>query len=75
MQEVTPDIGYTFRPVYTSLWDTFIPALFQGVGEGTPGQGVTRLPAKQAGMDIPDLTKTATKNCKAPCAIIGHLVA
>ena len=35
VQRVTPNIGDAFGPVETALWDAFMPALFQGVGEGT----------------------------------------
>ena len=52
-----------------------MPALFQGLGEGTPGRRVTRLPVKQAGLDRPDPTKTALENWTASCVITGHLVA
>ena len=62
------------KPVEMALRDKFFQALFQGVGEGTPGRGVTRMPVKQAGLVLPELTKTAPKNCTASCVIIGHLV-
>ena len=44
MQRVTPGIGNAFRPVETALKDTFIPALFEVLGNVVPDQGVTRLP-------------------------------
>ena len=37
MQQVTPNIGDAFGLVDQVLRDTFILALFQGLGEGTPG--------------------------------------
>ena len=46
MHRVTPGIGYAFGPVEQALQDAFIPALFQGLGEGTPGKWVTCLPVK-----------------------------
>ena len=49
-------------------------ALFRVLGEGAPGRGFTRLPVKQAGLDLLDLTKTATENWTASCVITGHLV-
>ena len=58
MQRVTPDIGDAFDPVEQAIGDAFIPAHFQGLREGTPGRGVTRLPMKQAGLVLPDLIKT-----------------
>ena len=41
VQRVTPGIGDTFGPVEDALWETFLPALFQGLGEETPGRGFT----------------------------------
>ena len=49
--------------------------LFERLGEGAPGRGVTRLPAKQAGLSLPDPTLTAPENWTASCVITGHLVA
>ena len=34
MQQVTPGVGDAFRPVETALKETFVPALFEGLGEG-----------------------------------------
>ena len=56
------------------MQETFLPDLFQGLGEGSPGRGVTRLPVKQAGLALPDPTKTAPENWTAYCVITGHLV-
>ena len=53
VQRVTLDIRDAFGPVEQALRDAFIPALLQGLGEGTPGRGVTRLPVKQAGLALP----------------------
>ena len=41
VQQVTPDIEDAFGPVGKALRDTFVPALFQWVGEGTLDWGVT----------------------------------
>ena len=57
MQWVTPNIEDAFVPVEQALRDGFIPSLFQGIGEGTPERGFTRLTGKQAGMALPDLGK------------------
>ena len=46
VQRVTPDIEDAFGPVGKALRDTFVPALFQWVGEGTLDRGVTCLPVK-----------------------------
>ena len=54
MQRVTPGIGDAFRPVETSLKETFVPALFEGLREGVTERGVTRQPVKQAGLDLPE---------------------
>ena len=58
-----------------ALQDTFLPALFQGLGEEAPGRGVTCLLVKQAGLDLLDPMKTAPENWTASCVITGHLVA
>ena len=52
-----------------------MPALFQGLGEGKPGRGVTHLPVKQAGLALPDPTKTAPENCTTSCVVTVQLVA
>ena len=49
MQFVNPGIGNAFSPVEKFLQETFVPALFEGPGEGAPEIGVTRMPVKQAG--------------------------
>ena len=46
MQRVTPGIGNAFGLVEKALWDTFVPSLFEGMGEGAPERGVTLLPVK-----------------------------
>ena len=53
MQQVTPVIGDAFRPVETALKDSFVPALFEGLGDGIMEQAFTRLPVKQAELDLP----------------------
>ena len=75
MQRVTPGIRDAFGLVEEALRETFLPALFQGLGEVTTGRGVTRLPVKQAGMSLPDTTKTAPENWTASCVITGNPVA
>ena len=75
MQWVTPDIGDAFRRVDTALWDTFLTALFQGVENVTPCQGVASLPLIQAGMDHPYLTKTAPEKWTESCVITVYLIA
>ena len=51
-----------------------MPALFEGLREGVPERGVTRLPVKQAGLALPDPSQTAPENWTASCVITGHLV-
>ena len=75
MQRVTPGIGDAFGPVEKALRETFVPALFERLGEGAPEQWVTRLTVKQAGLDLPDPTLKAPENWTESCVIIGHLVA
>ena len=42
MQRVTPGIRGAFVPVEEVMRETFLPALFQVLGEGAPCKGVTR---------------------------------
>ena len=75
MQGVTPVIGDAFGLVEQVMQETVIPALLQGLGEVTPGIGVTRLPVKEMVLALPDPTNTAPENWTASCVIRGHLVA
>ena len=54
MQRVTPGIGDVFGPVEKALRETFVPALFKGLGDDVPNRGVTRLPVKQVVLALPD---------------------
>ena len=74
VQRVIPGIGDNFGPVEEALQGTFLPSLSQSLGEGAPGRGVTRLPAKQAGLSLTELTKTAPENWMESCVITGYLV-
>ena len=62
MQRITHSIGDAFGPVEEVLRETFLPALFQGLGEGTLGRGAISIPVKQVGLDLPDLMKTTPDN-------------
>ena len=75
MQQVTTEIGDAFVQVEEALQETFLPSLFQVLVEGVPGIGVTRLLVKQAGLALPEPTKTATENWTAPFVITGHVIA
>ena len=75
MRRVTPGVGDAFIPVETVLKDTFVFALFEGLGEGIPEQGVTLLPVKQAGLALLYPSQTAPEKCTASCVIKGYLVA
>ena len=75
VQRVTPGIGDAFEPVEKAMQETFIPDLFEGLGEGALDRGVTDLSVKQAGLALPDTTYTAPENWTASCVITGHLVA
>ena len=75
MQRVTPGIGNAFRPVKKPLRETFLPAHFEGLGEGKPERGVTHLPVKQTVLALPDSTLMAPENWTASCVITGHLIA
>ena len=75
MQRVTPDIRDSFGPLEEALEETFLPDLFQGLGEGSLGRGFTYLQVKQAGLDLLDPTKPAPENWTASCVITSRLVA
>ena len=75
MQRVTLRVRDSFGPVETALKETFVPALFEGLHEGVPERGITRLPVKQAGLDRPEPSQTASENWTASCVITGYLVA
>ena len=62
MQQVTPGIGDAFGPVEQALRETFIPDLFQGLVEGTPGGVIKHLPVKHEGLAFPNPTKTSPEN-------------
>ena len=46
MHRVTPGIGDAFRPVEKALRETFLTAIFEGLGEGVMERGVTHLSVK-----------------------------
>ena len=74
VQRVTPGIGKTFVPVEEALWETFLSSVFQGLVEGAPGRGITRLTAKQARLALPYPTMTDPENWTASSVVTGHLV-
>ena len=75
MQRATPGMGNAFEPVEKALRETFVPVLFKGLGDGVLERGVTRLPVKQAGLDLPDPYQISPENQTASFVITGHLVA
>ena len=74
MQRVNPGISNAFGPVEEDIAKAFLPALFEGAGDGAPGRDITRFPVKQAGIALTDPTQTAPENWQASCVITGHLV-
>ena len=74
VQRVTPGISNAFGPAEEEIAKAFLPALFEGAGDGAPGREITRLPVKQVGMALPYPTQTAPENWQASCVITGHLV-
>ena len=75
MQRVTPDIRDAFEPFNKALRESFVPALFQGIGEVILRRGVACLPFKQAGLALPDPTLTSRDNLTVSCVITGHITA
>ena len=59
VQRVTLGFGDAFGPVEEEIKTAFLPELFKGVGDGALGRAITRLPVKQAGLALPDPTRTA----------------
>ena len=64
-----------FQVVEDALRDILLPDLFQGGMNKIPRREITGLPVKQAGIALPDTTRTAGGNWTASCVITGHLVA
>ena len=62
VQRFTPGRGEEFGPVEEEIEKAFLPAVFEGVGDGSLGREITHLPVKQAGMDLPDPTLMAPEN-------------
>ena len=54
MQQVTQGIGDAFGPVETALKETFVLALFEGLGDSISERGVTCLLVKQVGLALPE---------------------
>ena len=74
VQRVTLGIGDAFGPVEEEIATAFLPELFEGLVDGSPGRAITCLSVKQAGLALPDPTRTASDNWQASCVITGHLV-
>ena len=62
MQQVTPGISNAVSLVKKALRETFVPALREGLGDGVPERGFTRLPIKHVEWALPDPSQTALKN-------------
>ena len=69
MQRVTPCTGPKFQPMEDKMRDMFLPDIFKGSTYQIPGKSVTSLKVKQAGIAIPEPTKTAGANWTASCVI------
>ena len=52
VQRVIPGIGDAFGPVEEEIAKLFLPELFEGVGDGVPGEG-NHPPASKTGGDGP----------------------
>ena len=75
MLRVTSGVGDAFGPIEVALKEIIMPALYEGLWEGVPERGITRLTVKQSGMALPDPIQTSPENWTASCVITGHLVA
>ena len=65
MQRVTLGIRDAFGPFEKALRETLVLVLFEGLGDSVPERGVTRLPTKQAELDLPDPSQTDNDNWMA----------
>ena len=74
VQSVTPGIWMVFQAVEDELRDTFLLDLFQGGTPKTPRRTIIVMPLKQAGIALPDPTKTAGAKWTAYRVITGNLV-
>ena len=74
LQRVTEDLGPTFCGIEERLAKKFIPALFGTELEDPAVRILSTLPVKEAGMAIPNPTKTARQNYNASTVAVGHLV-
>ena len=57
-----------------ALDKSFLPPLFKGTTAEVLSLGITRLPVKQAGLEIPNLTLSAWENWTDSCVVTGHLI-
>ena len=64
-----------FEVVEDALWYIFLLNLFQEATYQIPGRAIIGMTVKQAGISLPDPTRTAGENWTASCMITGHLVA
>ena len=74
VQHVTLDIGMSFHVVEDALWGVFLAYLFQGGMTHIPGRSITVVLVKQAGIALPNPTRTVGGNWTVSCVITGHLV-
>ena len=75
VHRVTLGVGEASVLVEEALREIFVPELFKGLREGVLERENTRLPAKQAGLALPDPLQAAPEKWTASCVITGHLVA
>ena len=75
LQHFTQGIGEDFLPVEEDLHHSFLPSLFRVATDEVPDKRVTRIPAKQAGLAIPNPNLSASENRTAYCVVTEHRVA
>ena len=63
-----------FQEVEDDLQEKLLQDLFQGATSHIPWRAITSLPAKQAGIALPNPTQILRANWTVYCVITGHLV-
>jgi hypothetical protein len=76
VQRATENCGERFNNLSKTIYDTFLPALFDDdIVEEDPRRKLAALPVKQAGLALPNPVQTASSNFQASSLVCSHLIA
>jgi hypothetical protein len=77
VQRVCEGIGESFTPLQKAISEDFLPALFRDTlnEKDDVRLKLCCLPVKQAGLALPDPTKSAPSNYEASTCVNSHLIA